>query len=122
MKVLIADDDPVISVLLTEGLRANGHSVVMARDAMQALMIAQKTQPDAVILDINMPAGSGVNALRHLKANSKTSSSPILVLTGVTDPELPATVLALGAVAFLSKPVSPEFLLAELARVVPRSS
>jgi CheY-like chemotaxis protein len=118
MKVLVADDDPVMSALLSEGLRANGHSVVLAQDAMQVLMVAQKAQPDAIILDINMPAGSGLNALRRLKTNSKTASIPILVLTGVTDPQLPTTVRALGAVAFLSKPVNPQVLLDELTRAV----
>ena len=117
MKILVADDDPVIATLLTSGFRSHGHSVMVARDAMQAVMFAVKEQPDVILLDINMPGGTGLNVLRRLKASVKTEMIPVVVLSGSSDPQMPETVRELGASAFLSKPVDPAALLDELTRI-----
>jgi CheY-like chemotaxis protein len=121
MKILIADDDTVLVTMLSAGLRTRGHTVVVARDAMQAVMFAIQSQPDAILLDINMPGGTGLNVLRRLKASSKTESIPVLVLSGSSDPALPDTVQQLGAAAFMSKPVDPAALVEELTRTVSAS-
>ena len=105
MKVLVADDDPIITRLLHSGLRAKGWEVTLAADAMQAVMFASRTPPDAIILDINMPGGTGIGALKRLKASVKTGNIPVLVLSGASDPALPQTVKDLGADEFLLKPV-----------------
>lgn len=104
MKLLIADDDRVLSVLLSARLRAKGWKVDIAHDAMQALMFAMRTPPDAMLLDIAMPGGTGIQALRKLKMSAKTSQIPVVVLSGSIDPADEPNVLALGAAAFLRKP------------------
>lgn len=105
MKVLVADDDPVITRLVRFGLGAKGWDVDVAADAMQAVMFALRSPPDALVLDINMPGGTGITALKRLKASAKTQPIPILVLSGTSDPSVPATVRSLGADGFLPKPV-----------------
>ncbi len=105
MKILVADDDPLIVQLLRTGLRAQGWNVLVAADAMQVGMFAMNQAPDAILLDINMPGGTGVAALKRLKMSVKTSQIPVVVLSGTTDPEIPDTVRAMGAEAFLPKPV-----------------
>ena len=105
MKILVADDDPLIVQLLRAGLRAQGWNVLVAADAMQVGMFAMNQAPDAILLDINMPGGTGVAALKRLKQSVKTSQIPVVVLSGTTDPEIPDTVRAMGAEAFLPKPV-----------------
>src|SRR4051812_42868660 len=98
MKVLLADDDRVLTTLLSARLRARGVDVVIAHDAMQALMTAMRPpHPDAIVLDIQMPGGTGLEALRKLKSSSKTSSIPILVLSGSGTNDMPDQVKALGA-------------------------
>jgi two-component system KDP operon response regulator KdpE len=123
-KILIADDDPLITSILSSTLSTRGYTVSIARDAMQAVMFALQQQPDVVLLDINMPAGTGLGALKRLKASARTSSIPVVVLSGSTDLTLPATVLGEGAQAFFRKPVDLEALcvrLHELLQAEPRS-
>src|SRR3569832_933395 len=104
-RVLIAEDDPVMASTLTGALKSRGYGVVLARDAMQAFMFAVQQQPSAILLDFNMPAGTGLGALTRLQASARTSSIPGLVVSGSTDLTLPATVRAEGAKGFFKKPV-----------------
>jgi CheY-like chemotaxis protein len=113
-RVLIADDDPVMAATLSGALKARGYTVVLARDAMQAFMFAVQQQPNAILLDFNMPAGTGLGALTRLQASARTSSIPVLVVSGSTDLTLPATVRAEGAQGFFRKPVDLEALCARL--------
>ena len=116
MKILLADDDRVLTTLLTGRLRPRGVEVVVAHDAMQALMSAMRSPPDAIVLDIQMPGGTGLEVLRKLKTSSKTSSIPIIVLSGSGTKDTPREVTALGAAEFLLKPVDPEALYQALCR------
>jgi CheY-like chemotaxis protein len=107
MNILIADDDRVLCQVMSVRLRKAGYKVTAVFDAMQAIMIAMKTVPDAVLLDMNMPAGTGLQVLRQLKHSIRTSHIPIIVITGSLDPDVAGAVTSLGADAFLSKP--PDF-------------
>jgi len=118
--VLIADDDLVHTTMLSGLLKAGGFEVSVAADAMQAIMLAVRKPPDAILLDIGMPGGGGFQVLERLKAstNPKLSKVPVIVLTGLTDPLLAGRVLAIGASEFLSKSVSPEKLRETLDRLL----
>lgn len=118
-KILIAEDDPVMASTLSGALKARGYGVVLARDAMQAFMFAVQQQPSAILLDFNMPAGTGLGALTRLQASARTSSIPVLVVSGSTDLTLPATVRAEGAKGFLKKPVDLDALCARLEELLP---
>jgi two-component system, cell cycle response regulator DivK len=118
LKVLIADDDRVLTSLLSGRLRALGVETVVAHDAMQALMTAMRTPPDAIVLDIQMPGGTGIEALKKLKTSSKTSSIPVLVLTGTASNDTPDQVKGLGADDFLLKPIDAETLYRALCRAL----
>jgi CheY-like chemotaxis protein len=101
-------------------LRKKGHEVQQVFDAMQALMFAMRSPaPDVIILDINMPGGTGIEAIKRLKASLNTALIPVIILSGTTDPQMPEKVKALGVDAFLSKPVDAAALYAALAKVVP---
>jgi two-component system cell cycle response regulator DivK len=110
VRVLLADDDRVLIHLLSTKLRRHGVETVIAHDAMQALMSAMRSPPDAIVLDIQMPGGTGIEGLRKLKASSKTSAIPVIVLSGSGTSETPDQVKALGAAAFLLKPIDPDAL------------
>ena len=113
MTILIADDDREISHLMCTLLRDRGHTVIAAFDAMQAMMYATRQPvPDLILLDIHMPAGTGLKTLATLKQLARTESIPVVVVTGSTEPGIEERVAALGAVAFLSKPIDPELFLA----------
>lgn len=116
--ILIADDDPVTVQMLSGVLTGRGFAVSVARDAMQAVMMAVRKPPDGLILDIGMPGGTGFQVLERLKVGAKTSKVPIMVLTALTDPELQARVRALGAKEFFTKPILPEKLLEAVDRLL----
>jgi CheY-like chemotaxis protein len=113
--VLVVDDDRVVSALLVGILRQKGHKVLTAFDAVQGLMLAKRQPPvDAIVLDVNMPGGSGEETLRKIKASANTSNIPVIILSGSIDAQGQDRVRALGAEAVLSKPLVPEELLTAL--------
>jgi CheY-like chemotaxis protein len=120
VRILVADDDRIVVTLIAGLLRSKRHEVVPVFDAMQAIMFAMRAPaPDVIILDINMPGGTGVEAIKRLRSSLNTALIPIIVLSGTTDPQMPEKVKAMGANAFLSKPVDPAALFAALANVLP---
>lgn len=82
-----------------------GFEPLAAADAMQAVMHARHSSPDVILLDINMPGGSGLMVLRRLKSLTATRRIPVIVITGAEGTDLPEKVRALGAHAFLRKPL-----------------
>ena len=93
--VWIAADDPATLQLLSAGLRKAGYHVITAMDAMQAVRSAHRNQPDAILLDVMMPGGTGLDVLKKLKASSETQFIPVIAIGGLPDPDLPAQVKAL---------------------------
>ncbi len=118
MRILLADDDPMVAQVVRTGLRALGWEVDVAADVMQAVMFATRSPPDAMVLDINMPGGTGLTALERLRASMKTRYLPVLVVSATQDPAVPQQAEALGAAGFLAKPVDIDRLHAELCRMV----
>ena len=118
--VLIADDDKTVVALLTEFLRKNNFHVVPAFDSMQAMVGVRQAKPKAVILDIGMPGGTGLDVLKKLRAMTTTAQTPIIILTGSTDPKAKDNAMALGADEFLKKPVDLHAVLTALHRVLGR--
>jgi DNA-binding response OmpR family regulator len=122
MKLLIADDDRVLTHLLSARLRAKGWNVTIAFDAMQAMMFAMRTTPDIILLDINMPGGTGIEALKKLKVSTRTSQIPVVVLTGSVDAAEEPKIRDLGAAGFMMKPPDVDALhelLVQLAGAAP---
>jgi CheY-like chemotaxis protein len=92
--------------------------VVAVYDAMQAIMTALRDPPDAILLDVSMPGGTGLQVLRQLKNSFKTNQVPIIVISGSIDPEMAATVKSLGADDYLPKPPDYAQLERSLARLL----
>jgi CheY-like chemotaxis protein len=113
--VLVVDDDRVVSQLVAAVLRGKGHKVFTAFDAVQGLMQAKRTPPvDAIVLDVNMPGGSGEETLRKLKMSTQTQNIPVIILSGSIDAAGQERVRVEGAAAVLSKPLVPDELLGAL--------
>lgn len=117
-RVLIADDDRILTHLLSSRLQALGWAVDVALDAMQAVMFTRQHTPDIIVLDIAMPGGTGRQALHSLKASSKLRGIPVVVLSGSVDPDEEAKLVALGAVEFLRKPIDVDELDARLRAIL----
>jgi two-component system sensor histidine kinase RpfC len=112
VRILVAEDDRVMSQLLCAIVREGGHTPIPAFDAMQTMMFAIRPPvPDLIILDLNMPGGSGLDALRKLKLSAKTNGTPVVVVSGSTEPGVVEQVMQLGAVSFVGKPIVAEALM-----------
>jgi len=122
MNILIADDDRIQTLMLSTRLKARGFSVVVADDAIQAYATAIRSRADAIILDIQMPDGTGTSVLKHLKASSKTNQIPVIVLTGTLDPREEPRLKEFGVAQFLYKPVDLEQLDLALSQLTKKVS
>jgi DNA-binding response OmpR family regulator len=108
LRVIVADDDKDLMPLLVMGLRKHGIECVPAYDVMQAMMAAMQRRPDAILLDINMPGGGGLAALRRLKSSTRTDAIPVVAITASTDEKLHQEAVMLGAHECLVKPLDLE--------------
>lgn len=117
-KILIADDSRFQVGLLSKSLEESGFEVVSALDALQAWMIALRSAPDAIVLDINMPGGSGIEVLRRLRMSTKTQGIPVVVVSGSEEDSIEELAKRLGAAEFFPKPVDPSQLCSTLLRLL----
>ena len=108
--VLIAEDDVVMATVLSDFLRSRGFATLVSVDAMQTVMYALRSDPVLVLLDVNMPGGTGIHALQKLRANAKTATLPVIAISGNTDLGVKQKLYDLGVEVFLSKPVDLEML------------
>jgi len=76
MKLLIADDDKTFCHLLSAEMGAKGWRVTIAADAMQTIMYALRVQPNVIVLDIQMPGGTGITALKNSKHPPRPRAFP----------------------------------------------
>jgi CheY-like chemotaxis protein len=102
-RILIADDSRTYVQLISGWVKDRGFEVVVASEAIQALVMPTNVQPDAGILDISMPGGSGIDVLKKLKPSTKTKHIPVLVVNGNAGAEM-RLVKRLGAADLLEKP------------------
>ncbi|MBF0463154.1 MAG: hybrid sensor histidine kinase/response regulator [Magnetococcales bacterium] len=113
-RILIVDDAQENVAVLRQIL--TGCVRLVALDGMQALAIAHaEPPPDLILLDIVMPGLDGYETCRRLKADDKTRSIPVIFLTAKSSVEDEAKGLALGAVDYITKPISPPVVLARVA-------
>jgi AmiR/NasT family two-component response regulator len=108
LRVLIADDDPIIRLDLKQMLENLGYQVVAeAGDGKQAVEMAQETLPDICILDVKMPVMDGIEAVTII---TEENIAPTILLTAYSDKELVDRAKAAGVFAYLVKPFKPSDL------------
>lgn len=111
-RVLIVDDYPDAREMYSEFLRFSGYDVVEAGDGREALQRAFETSPDIILMDLSLPVMDGWEATRRLKADERTSSIPVVVLTGRTLTQDEAADAKYDS--YVTKPCLPEDLVAEI--------
>ena len=114
--VLVVDHDRVVTRLLELTLRSHGHDVVTAVDISAAYDHLDASWFDAVIIDVFLPDGSGLDVVRHVRERLELDV-PLVVLSGQRQAAIAARAIESGATCYLIKPFSPRALLAEVARV-----
>ncbi len=114
MRVLIADDDPLMRLLHEEVLRACRHEPLPARDGTEAWALYQAETPPMAILDWQMPGMDGLEVCRRIRAHEAGDTTFVLVVTVRDASEDLTAVLDAGADDYMSKPVTPDNLKARL--------
>lgn len=121
-KILIIEDDKDLLRGLNLRLRATGYNTVFASDAVSAISVARKEEPDVIILDIGLPCGDGFTVMQRLTSLAPTAATPIIIMTGKDPSTNEQRALRAGAVAFLHKPFDNEELLATIQKALGESS
>jgi AmiR/NasT family two-component response regulator len=121
MRVLIAEDDPVVALGLSERLRSLGHDPIgPVSDGEQAVAEAKASLPDLYLFDIEMPTLDGLAAAVQLAGDG--FRRPVVIVTGVDDPSLVERSIASGVSAYLTKPIDTRELDAALKLAAARHS
>lgn len=121
-KILIIEDEPPISEVLTYNLEREGYKVQTAFDGREGLRAAQTQRPDLVILDLMLPGLSGLDVCRELRANSATAAVPIIMLTAKAEETDQVVGFAMGADDYVTKPFSVKVLLQRVGAILRRAS
>lgn len=116
--VLVVDDEPSFVDALTVGLRREGFEVTTATDGTSALAQAQETNPDLILLDVMLPAMSGIDVCRELR---KTSQAPVIMVTARAEEIDTVVGLEVGADDYVTKPYRLRELVARMRAVLRRA-
>jgi DNA-binding response OmpR family regulator len=112
MKVLAVDDDVVTHMML--GMELDHVELIEAGRADDGFRLANSDDPDAVVIDLRLPDGDGLDLVRRMRHQVSTSQIPIVVLTASYDPANEAAALQAGADAYMGKPFEPREVEANL--------
>lgn len=119
MRVLIADDDPIIRLDLKQMLENLSYEVVAeAEDGQQAVELAEQFKPDICLLDVKMPARDGIDAATMI---AESGTAPTILLTAYSDSELIQRATEAGVFGYLVKPYKPSDLAYSQGKSRPRS-
>jgi two-component system cell cycle response regulator len=102
-KIMVVDDELEIRDLLSKFLTEEGYEVILASAGEEAIELAKRETPHAILLDIRMPGIDGIEVCRRLKAEPKTQYIPIIMITGYDENKIDS--IEAGADDFVNKPI-----------------
>ncbi len=117
MKILIADDDPIMLRTLELKLKREGHQVITTSDGRDALKAIETCGADLIITDIMMPFSSGLEIVAKVKSSAQ--NIPVIVLSAMGQESVVLEAFKLGADDYITKPFSPNELSMRIKRLVP---
>lgn len=121
-KILVVEDEKDIARMIEYNLKKEGYRPILVHDGSYAALTAAKEKPALVLLDLMLPGLDGLEVCRRLKADAKTSSIPIIMLTAKGEESDKVLGLGLGADDYVSKPFSLKELLARVQAVLRRAA
>lgn len=105
-RLLVVDDDEGVRGLLARLLRVTGHSVAEAGSAEEASEILERSAPDLILLDLQLPGKSGQEFLKEIRADARFRLTPVVMITGAGTQARKIEAIEAGATDFLAKPFS----------------
>ena len=112
-KILLVDDDRMVTTMLFVALEKKGYQVQIADDGQIALNLAQSDPPDLIILDVQMPNMNGYTFINELRKSKECQNIPIIVLSSHQD--MKAIFQTKGIKAYFIKPINSEEFMQKIA-------
>ncbi len=116
-KIVLAEDNSVLSLLLKFRLEKEGYKLLIAVDGKQAIELIEEHNPELILTDIMMPFVSGLEVISHVR-NKLQLKTPIIVFSSAGQEEIVLKAFDLGATDFMSKPFSPHELVIRVKRLL----
>lgn len=117
-KILLVDDEPMVTDVMERYLRREGFQVLLAADGEAAVATAQESAPDLILLDLMLPKIDGLTAFRQIRSHS---SVPVIILTAKGEETDRIVGLETGADDYIAKPFSPREVVARIKAVLRRA-
>ncbi len=121
-RILIVEDEPALTEVLSYNLQREGYEVVVCREGREGLRRAQALLPDLLILDLMLPGISGLDICRELRNATSTASIPILMLTAKAEETDQVIGFAVGADDYVTKPFSVKVLMQRVKVLLRRAT
>ena len=121
-RILVADDDPDLQLLLTTMLERHGFEVITVPNGNALVRTAREILPDLLLIDVMMPVMDGLEALRQLRQDTRTGHLPMLLLTAQSSDQQVVQGLETGADDYITKPFSDELLVAHVKANLRRAA
>ena len=117
-RIMLADDDATIRLLVNATLRGDEYELFEASDGEETLLRAREIHPDLILLDIGMPKIDGIEVCRVLKGNEATNDIKVIILTARAQEHDRQRAHDAGAEGYFTKPFSPLALLNRISQVL----
>ena len=116
--ILIAEDNAANILTIGDYLESHNYEIVVAHDGAEALQKAEISNPDIILMDIQMPVMNGLEAIAQLRANPRFVSTPIIALTALAMPGDRERCIKAGATEYMSKPIGLRILANTIAKLL----
>ena len=117
--ILYVEDNALNRKLLRDLLKKTSYTLIEAHDGESGLKKAKEEHPDLILMDIQLPKISGLDATRKLRAEAATAKTPIIAITSFALSGDDVKAKEAGATAYLAKPYSPRDLLGLIRKILP---
>lgn len=121
-KVLVIEDNEQNIYLMDFLLKSNGFEVIQARDGMTGIEKARETDPDLILLDIQLPGMDGYSVAKRLVSDSELSKAPIVAVTSYAMVGDKEKALESGCTGYIEKPINPDTFIAAISEYLNPSS
>lgn len=113
-QILVIDDDATITTIIQLALKSGGYDSDIANNARDGFAKACQNTPDLILLDYNMPGKDGFSLLKDFRSIPELESTPVVIITALSIPEIVSQAVSMGVAGFLVKPFDLETLLSRV--------